>query len=353
MFSRTSGLIAIVPFVLAASALAPARAADYGSGCSVCGGGNYEVDYDAPGGGFTGDSDFSVADPDANFVLRGSVGAASITGVEHIYTPPDGANNLSELIWTGVSPIGSLDASARLFDGWTLRGHLDAALPGQSKMTDYDWIPPYNTGYGMDDWSDRSISPNTHLDWYFSGDVALGRDLPINEAVTVNLNGGFKYTDTQWTAVGGSYIYSTGGFRNDVGNFPDVPGIRYRQQLPVVFVGANATVKDGPWTVDAGGRAGLVLLGQARDDHYLRVPPRYTIDQMTWGKMLSADAKIDYAVSDHLGLFVEGSYEKTFADRVPKQYRQISDNSLMLPIYNIGGGELAVASLKVGLKGEF
>lgn len=352
MFSRFSSLAAIVPLLVLANAPTPAAAADY-SGCSPCGG-DYQVDYGAPSGGdyFNSDTDFSKADPNANFVLRGSMGVASITGVEHVYAGTTGTDNLSLLVWEGVSPVGSLDAKVRFLDGWTLRGHLEAAIPGQARMTDYDWIPPYNPGYGMDDWSHRSISP-THLDWYFSGDVALGRDLPINEALTVNVNAGFKYTDTQWTAVGGTYIYSDGGYRNDIGTIPDVPAARYRQKLPVLFAGVDANVKDGPWSLEAGGRAGLILLGQARDDHYLRVPPRYTIDQMTWGQMLSADAKLGYDFSNHLGVFVEGSYEKTFAGHVQKEYRQISDNSLILPIYNIGGGELDVASLKVGLKGNF
>lgn len=220
-------------------------------------------------------------------------------------------------------------------------------------MTDYDWIPPNNTGYGPNDWSDRSISPNTNLDWYFSGDVAFGRDLPISEALTVNANLGFKYTDVQWLAVGGDYIYSDPGYHDSVGSFPDEPAVRYRQRLPVVFGGLDATVNDGPWSLEAQGRAGLILMGEARDDHYMRSPPRYTIDEMTWGQMLSADARLGYDFSEHFGMFLEASYEKTFAAHTPKQYRLISDNSQELPTYNIGGGELDVAAIKAGLKGNF
>jgi outer membrane protease len=360
MFSRFSRPLTIASCLVFAGA-APVVAADYGDGCNFgCGGVGY--DYSNPGGNdrltydpdspyFLSDTDQAAANPHENFALRGSIGIASIKGQEHVYAGTSGTQNLSLLVWEGSAPVASLDGKAR-FDGWTLRGHIEAALPGGAKMTDYDWIPPYNTGYGMDDWSDRSISP-TSLDWYWTGDIALGRDLPINDALTVNVNGGFKYTDAQWTAVGGTYIYSTGGFRNDIGVIPDVPAVRYRQQLPVLFAGVEATVNDGAWNLEAGGRAGLIIYGQARDDHYLRVPPRYTIDQMSWGQMLSADAKLGYAFNDHLSAFVEGSYEKTFAAHVPKEYRKISDGTFLLPTFNIGGGELDVATIKAGLKGNF
>lgn len=315
--------------------------------------GSERLIYDPDNRYFLSDIDQGKADPNANFVLRGSVGGASIVGQEHVYAGTTGTNNLSLLVWETTAPIGSLDLKVRLPDAWTLRGHFDAALPVKSRMTDYDWIPPYNTGYGMNDWSDRSISPNTPLDWYFSGDIAFGRDLPVSDALTVNTNVGFKYTDVQWTAIGGDFIYSDGGYHNDVGSLPDSPAARYRQQLPVLFAGIDASVDDGPWSLEAGGRAGLILGGQARDDHYMRVPPRYTIDEMTWGQMLSADAKLGYDFSDHLGVFLEGSYEKTFAGHTPKQYRRIDNNAQLLPTLNIGGGELDVATIKAGLKGNF
>ncbi|MEO9231411.1 MAG: omptin family outer membrane protease [Devosia sp.] len=307
------------------------------------------VDPDSPY--FLSDTDQAAADPNENFSLRGSIGAASIVAHEHVYA--GASDNLSLLVWESTVPSAKIDVKARFPDAWTLRGHFDGALFGTSKMTDYDWIPPHNTGFGMNDWSDRSISPNTNLDWYLNADIALGRDLPISEALTVNVNGGFKYTDVEWTAIGGSYIYSDGGFRNDVGTFPNTPGIRYRQQIPTVFAGVDAIVNDGPWNLEAGARAGLIIYGQSVDHHYMREPPEYITDNLTLGQVLSADAKLGFAIGDHLGLFVEGSYEKMFAGHTMTDYRQISNNALLIHSNNIGGAELDVASLMAGLKGNF
>ena len=309
------------------------------------------VDPDSPY--FVSDADQTYADPNENFVLRGSVGLASVVGREHVYAGSAGDDNLSLLIWESTAPIAKVDVKLRFPDAWTLRGHLDVALMGSSRMTDYDWIPPNNTGHGMNDWSDRSISPNTSLDWYLNGDIALGRDLPISDVLMVNVNGGFKYTDVQWTAKGGTFIYSDPGYHDTVGSIPDVPAVRYRQQLPTVFAGVDATVNDGAWSLEAGGRAGLILYGQSVDHHYLRIPPRTIVDQLSYGQVLSADAKIGYAFSAHFGAFVEGSYEKTFAAHTPSDYYVTATGAKFLHSDNIGGGELDVISLTAGLKGNF
>lgn len=299
------------------------------------------------------DVDQSAADPNANFVLRGSIGAASITANEHVYFNTSGTDNLSLLVWETTAPIANVDVKLRFAGAWTLRGHVDAALTGDSTMTDYDWIPPYNTGFGMDDWSHRSISPNTSLDWYLNGSLALGRDLPISDALSLNVNGGFQYTDVEWTATGGTYIYSNGGFRNDVGTIPNVAAVRYRQQLPTVFTGIDATVNDGPWSLEVDSKAGLIVGGISTDHHYLRIPPFYIVDQLAWGQMLSADAKLGYNFSDHLGGYLEASYQKVFAAHTHSTYSYMSNNQPYVDTDGIGGAELDVASITAGLKGNF
>lgn len=313
----------------------------------------YIVDPDTPY--FMSDADQTYADPHQNFVLRGSLGVAGISGTEHVYFPGGGGgnNNLSLLKWESTAPMASIDAKARFGDAWTLRGHIDAAMSGDSTMTDYDWIPPFSTSLDMNNWSDRSISPNTSLDWYLNGSVAVGRDLPISDALTVNVNGGLQYTDVEWTANGGTYIYSDLAFRDSTGSIPDGPGVRYRQQLPTVFLGTDATVKDGPWSLEASGKAGLVVYGRSTDWHYLRDPPRYQVDYLDYAQVLQADARLGYDFSDHLGAFVEGSYQKMFSGQVPTDYFQMSNNALLIHDDHIGGAELDTWSLKAGLKGQF
>lgn len=304
---------------------------------------------------FMSDVDQSLADPGQNFVLRAGFGEASITAHEHVYLGSSGDQNLSLLIWESMAPIASVDMKARFPGAWTLRGHFDAALPGGAKMTDYDWIAPYNTGYGMDDWSHRSISPNTHLDFYFNGDVALGRDLPITEEFTVNVNGGVKYTDVQWNAVGGSFIYSdsTFGYRGRIGTIPDVSAVRYRQRLPTVFAGLDTSINDGPWSLEVGAKAGLIVYGNSVDYHYLRDPPFTITDTLNFGQMLSADAKLDFNFNDHLGAYLQGSYEKVMAAHIPSDYRLLSNGQTYIHNEKIGGAELDTWSLSGGLKGYF
>jgi len=302
---------------------------------------------------FLSDIDQSQADPGQNFVLRGGIGYGGITAHEHVYAGSSGAQNLSLLVWESTAPTANVDVKVRLPDAWTLRGHIDAAMLGDSTMTDYDWAGPYFAGYEPNNWTHRSISPNTSLDWYLKGDVAFGRDLPITDMLTVNVNGGIGYTDVQWTAMGGTFVYSTGGFRDDVGTLPGGPGVRYRQQLPTVFAGFDTFLNDGPWSMEAGAKAGLILYGQSVDHHYLRSPPMYVTDNLTFGQVLSADVKLDYNITDHLGLYVAGSYDKMFAGHTMTDYRQISNNALLIHSDNIGGAELDAWSVTGGVKGYF
>ena len=193
-------------------------------------------------------------------------------------------------------------------------------------MTDYDWIR-----------LSRPVSPSTigpivrsaphSLDWYLNGSVAFGRDLPISDALTVNVNGGLQYTDVEWTATGGTYIYSNAAFRDsDWVAAGRRRRVRYRQQLPTAFVGTDAMVKDGAWSLDATAKAGLVLMARSTDWHYLRVPPRYQVDHLNFAQVLQADARLGYDFSDHLSAFLEGSYQKMYlragADRLHPDVEQ-------------------------------
>ena len=68
---------------------------------------------------------------------------------------------------------------------------------------------------------------------------------------------------------------------------------------------------------------------------------------------LSADARLGYDISDHLGAFVEGSYEKMFSAHRPTRYTNMNTGALLSQSNVIGGAELDVWTLKAGLKGQF
>lgn len=298
---------------------------------------------------FMSDIDPSAANPNENVVLRGSIGVASIEALEKVYAFTSGTDLLSLLVWQSTAPIASGDVKVRFFDNWTLRGHIDAAVSGDSVMTDYDW-DGFAPSYAPGDWSQRSISPNTNLDWYLNGEMAVGRDLPINEALTVNVNGGLRYTDVEWTAVGGSFIYSWFGYRDTVGTFVDIPVGRYRQQLPTVFAGIDANFDDGPWSLEAGAKAGMTFMASDTDHHYL-THVIYT-DQLSYAQVYTANAKLGYNFSDHLGAFLEADYEKMISGRGAEDMYNTT-TGVTTHFEDAIGGELQVLSLKAGLKGNF
>src|SRR5690606_38467193 len=136
------------------------------------------------------------AAPNENVVLRGSLGVVRLEAREKVFWGTSGDDLLSLLVWRSTAPVATGDIKVRFPGEWTLRGRIDAAIGGTSAMADYDWV----AGYVPAAWTHRSLHPDTSLEWYLNGSVAIGRDLPVNEVLSVNVNGGFKYTDAKWTA---------------------------------------------------------------------------------------------------------------------------------------------------------
>lgn len=314
--------------------------------------GSERLIYDPDSPYFMSDIDPTAANPNENVVLRGGIGMMSITGLEHVYAGTTGSQNLSLLVWEGYAPTASADVKVRLPDNWTLRGRIEAAMAGDHTMTDYDW-DGFAPSYAPDDWSQRSISPNTSLDWFLRGEVAVGRDLPVNEALSVNVNTGLRYTDVQWTAVGGTYIYSDilNGYRGNVGTFADIPGVRYRQQLPEGFIGVDATVNDGPWSLEGGGSFGMTAYATATDHHYMR--DLLFIDHLDFAQNWVARAKLGYAFSPHLGAYLEGTYSYLTSPHGNTDVYDTTTGALIAHEVGPAGGDLQTASLNLGLKGNF
>lgn len=117
----------------------------------------------------------------------------------------EGGKRASKLIWETNAPSLTASLKADDINGWTFSANAVVGFSGNSQMVDYDWSEP---SYDAADWSDRSIHTDTHLDRYINLDIAVGRDFVINDDTTINLQGGFKFTDVKRSAYGGSYIYS-------------------------------------------------------------------------------------------------------------------------------------------------
>jgi len=300
-----------------------------------------------------GGGDYFYASPDKALELRGSIGVIGLEAREHVFPTAGATDNLSLLIWQSVAPMATGDVRVRLPDDWTVSGRLRAAISGTSYMQDYDWTGAHFVSYDFDDWTHRSQHPDTNLDWYFDGSLAVGRDVMVEDAVRVNLNGGFKYTDVQWTATGGSYIYSVGGFRDTSGNLADTPAITYRQQLPTLFAGLDIEAVENGWTYGVSAKGGMTLFGVATDHHWMRVPPLRFIDNLQPAPMLSLAASAGYDLSDNLGLFFEGTVEKVFLGRADTEIYNNDTDALIATAPDAAGAELASVGLSAGLKGSF
>jgi outer membrane protease len=302
-------------------------------------------------------TEVSYGEEASEFVLRGSIGVATIEAREKVFALPESDDLLSLLVWQSTAPIASIDAKTRFGGLWTLRGRVDVALAGSSHMTDTDWGGPDFVSYAPEDWTDRSLHPNTNLDWYFNGEIALGRDLPVNEQFSVNANVGLKYTDVKWTATGGSGIYSgddvtgPGHFRDYSLIFPDTPGIDYRMRLPTAFAGVDGYFNDGPWTFAAGAKLGTTFMAGDTDNHILR-DLRFE-DSLNWALVYSADARATYALGDHVGVFLEGDYGRTVSGHGTESVYDRTTGELLASFPGAVAGELQVASLKAGIRGTF
>ncbi len=295
-----------------------------------------------------------VVDEQGIVTLSGGIGIVSLEANELVYRNSTTDNRLSHLIWQSTAPMLTAGLGVALPEGWTLAVDAQVAIAGDSYMEDYDWIAPWATGFGDDDWSHRSQHDATDLDWYFNGSILLGHDFSVSDGLTVNLNGGFKYTDVQWTAHGGDFVYSSGGFRNDVFSLADsVKGITYRQSFPALVAGLDAELVEGQWTLGASAQAGFTLFGTADDVHFLTPAPNHFIDRLGSAPLLSVGASVGYEVADGMDLFIAGKAEKIFTGRGDEDYYDRVTGAPIGTAVNGGGGDLFAASITGGLKGTF
>ncbi len=288
---------------------------------------------------------------------HGGVGVLALRADEIVYTSAGSTNELSHLFWTSLAPMLTAGLDVKLPDGFTLAANGRVALSGDSGMEDYDWFGPDFVSYAANDWTHRSQHPNTNLDWFFDGSLQFGRDVQVRDNATININAGFKYTDVQWAATGGSYIYSSfdapdpATFRSNVGDFPNDPAISYRQKLPELFAGLDAQIVQGDWTFGLSGKAGITFGARGTDNHWMR--DLLIATALDVAPTVGLGASAEKAVSDHLKIFVSGNYEQVFVARGDSTY--IDTTGIKADgLYSRGqGAGLMSLAISGGVKGTF
>jgi omptin len=275
--------------------------------------------------------------------FSGSYGVAAVRANEFVY---EGQAKLSQLKWKSdyVSTLNGavkIDLPKDFYIGATA----SAGFDGNGHLADFDWQKSGGP------WSDRSLHPDTRLDHYYVAAVEIGRMLISRDGTDIGLGAGFKYTDVQWSAWGGSYIYSENGFRDAHGSFdPKEKGITYRQSWPVPYLGLNLSHREGNWTFAGAVAAGAAVDGYDIDDHWARNLRFYDYFETT--PTLSLASSIDYTVWNNAALYLSGSFDNMF--RVRGDTRMVNTkNGRERWFYDGAGGDYRSAMLSFGLKGTF
>jgi plasminogen activator len=187
-----------------------------------------------------------------SFSLGTSVGLVEGTASElaFYYPPPYGDKfKLSELTWD-LKDVVMAGVHGSVGYGRWLRFNLgvwSALTEGNGMMVDRDWIYPDSVSAWLEpndqNWTHESRHPDTSLDAGTIVDVNLSvLALP---AGPFSLRGivGYKNDTWNWSARGGTYIYSTEypGSRDRTGSFPDgAEVITYEQQYSIPYIGVGA-----------------------------------------------------------------------------------------------------------------
>jgi outer membrane protease len=293
------------------------------------------------------DQQVEYVSPDRNFSFVGGVGYAFLEGDELVYD--EVGNRISHLIWETDAPVLTAKFKGNFKGNWTISGGATIGFSGDSHMEDYDWLAG---DYASDNWTHRSIHPDTDLDRYLNLDIAAGYDFVLNEVATINLHGGFKYTNVKWSAYGGSYVYSVDGFRDSVGNFPDGErGITFEQRYPGLFLGAEASAKSGAWTFTGLLRGGFTINASDTDHHWMR-DLRFE-EEYDAIPFISLGAQVDYAVTERASIFLAGDYDHYFDKKGDTTLYDISTGAEG-PTYQDGAGmEFSAFAISAGFKLNF
>lgn len=296
-------------------------------------------------------NDLLATSADGGLWLSGGVGLLNIEAHEYVYLGNDRA---SQLDWESDGVVlYTVSAGGDLGSGWHVKGKLDLGLGGDGHMVDYDWVPGFAIDQSDDGWSDRSIHPDTRLDYYFSGTAEIGRTIFADENSTVSVGGGFKYTEVRWDAFGGSYIYSNEdvGFRNDIGEVPaGLKGISYKQKIPTVFLGVDGSTSFDRLTLSGGIKGGMTLGIDDHDDHWLT--EARVFGSMKTAPVVMLNAEVDYRLNDTASIYLAGNFENVFRRR--GDMNSIDTATGVSTLYrNAAGASIRTMSFQLGLRARF
>ena len=298
---------------------------------------------------WNGSASSGHATPDDTVRFNAGIGAMYLEGNEKVLS---GDYTVSHLIWQTLTPVLRGSLAVDFGGGFTASVEGSTAGFGSSYMEDYDWLKGDDS---FANWSHRSQHPDTQLDHYFTGAAALGYELVHDDSAVIRAHGGIKYTDVQWTAYGGTYVYSSaGGFRDIAGSVPDgVAGITSRQQLPELFLGVDGEERYGNFRVGGLLRGGVTFLGVATDDHHLRIPPLHFVDSLWMAPTFTAGVDVGFALGRNVELTLAARYDHIFEQRGDAKIYDANTDTLIGSSTGTAAAAMRSAEITAGLKGSF
>lgn len=292
--------------------------------------------------------EFKASAVDGSVKLSGSSGLQYLQSTEMRYYT-NGAR-ASQLDWKSSNVLLNSAKVQATIDGWVLRASGSVGTGGNGHMVDRDWIAPFSTNDSDSDWSHRSISPNTKLDHFYQAGLEFGQVVYDANGAKIDITAGYKLTDVQWTAWGGSYIYSVNSFRDVTGDFGSVKGITFRQHLPVAYIGVNGSQNYGAWTFGGKIQLGGTVNAFTVDDHWLR--NLHATERYRFSTALALAGSAQYNFSDHFSAFASANFDGVF--RI-KSNVNINDQmkNVTYKFTDQSGGDFMSAGVAVGLKATF
>lgn len=286
--------------------------------------------------------DMLMTSADGAVVFKGSYGITAIESNELVY---QGKTKISQLIWQSTA-VSTFTGQVKIdLDRFFVRATGTIGVGGDGYMRDFDWQ------IADKPWSDRSQHPDTRLNHYFSGSIEAGREVLNLDGTVVSLTGGFKYTDVQWSAWGGSYVYSFGSFRDSRGKFlDDQRGITYQQQWPVPFLGLDLQRSEGAWTFQGSFQGGLAVDGTGTDNHWVR--SLLFVDHVDVTPAIMASASVEYEFRPATAIFVSGALDKIFRGRADTDAHDTVSGAHD-QYKNSAGADFLSGTISLGLRGKF
>ena len=271
--------------------------------------------------------------------LRGTSG-------ESVYDPANPKSKVSQLDWTVNALAVGARVAARPFEHLSIRGRFWATVASDGGMADYDWFGGY---FGKGSWTHKSDHPDTDLGKAWQADISAAFAYFAEDDVALTAIAGYRRYDVKYKARGGSYVYSTGGFRDTIGSFtPGQIGIAYEQSWDVPYFGLGANWNGDSWAVSAELIGSPFVTSRDRDYHALRTT--LFKGDFDMSGMVGASLGVEYRFTQMVSLAGRFEYQRYLeAKGSTRIFEGTTGTALAIPKPS-AGAEADTLLLSLGIK---